>query len=181
MRSNQTRATSVGAGSTLRRTKPICAQACHPAMSATGNTAYCANKSGKRGEVRTAPADDCSARSSARAGPALLEACTPSSAAMLSVITRALPCRQLRRRLAGRFGEKRKVDVAVDAVGVVLLHPAEIAQLLRHRLEVGNIGPVIVREELPLLHGNHRVRQAGILSLQLDPQVRIAHEPIRSE
>jgi hypothetical protein len=35
-----------------------------------------------------------------------------------------------------------------------------------------------VFQELPLLHGDHGVGQAGIFSLELDPQIRIAHERV---
>src|SRR5262249_48786842 len=47
-RSYHTRATSLGAGRTLRRMNPIWAQTCQSASTAAGNATYCAGKASDR-------------------------------------------------------------------------------------------------------------------------------------
>src|SRR5215471_2727780 len=101
MRSYQTTATSVGAGRTLRRTRPISAQSCHSASTVAGNAANCSGRASARlifARPAKGPRDDL---------------------ASASFAATALPCRELGRRLPGRLGQEREVDVVVDAVGII--------------------------------------------------------------
>src|SRR5262249_22363677 len=78
------------------------------------------------------------------------------------------PRRQFGGGQARCLRDKRHVDEALHRRAEILLDPAQLVQLFRHRLDVGDVRSEIVPQELTLLHDDDGVREPRIFPFELD-------------